>query len=60
MKLGFIGQGFVGKTYADYFEKRGFEVVRYAKEAPYEKNKEKIKDCDIVFIAADAVDAGGL
>lgn len=51
MKLGFIGQGIVGKIYADLFEKRGFEVVRYAKEEPYINNKEKIKDCDIVFIA---------
>lgn len=51
MKLGFIGQGFVGKAYADYFEKHGFEVVRYAKEAPYRANKKAIKSCDIVFIA---------
>lgn len=51
MKLGFIGQGFVGKTYADYYEKRGYDVVRYALEEPYVANKEKIRDCDIVFIA---------
>ena len=49
--LGFIGQGFVGKAYADDFEKRGFITVRYALEAPYRDNKEKIKECDIVFIA---------
>lgn len=48
---GFIGQGFIGKAYADDFEKRGFKVVRYALEHPYNGNKEKIKDCDIVFIA---------
>ncbi len=49
--IGFIGQGWIGKHYADDFEKRGFNVVRYALEEPYLKNKEKIKDCDIVFIA---------
>ncbi len=50
-KIGFIGQGWIGKNYADNFEARGFEAVRYALEAPYFSNKEKIKDCDIVFIA---------
>ncbi|MFA6513906.1 MAG: hypothetical protein WCT50_01280 [Patescibacteria group bacterium] len=49
--IGFIGQGFIGKNYADDFENRGFQVVRYAKEAPYETNKEKIAECDLVFIA---------
>ncbi len=50
-KIGFIGQGWIGKNYADNFEQRGFRVVRYALEEPYRKNKEKIKDCDVVFIA---------
>lgn len=50
-KIGFIGQGWIGKNYADDFENRGFPVVRYSLEEPYVKNKEKIKDCDIVFIA---------
>lgn len=49
--IGFIGQGFVGKAYADDFERRGFKTVRYALEEPYRNNKEKIKECDIVFIA---------
>ncbi len=49
--IGFIGQGFIGKSYADDFEARGFSVVRYSLENGYEKNKEKIKECDIVFIA---------
>jgi len=49
--IGFIGQGYIGKNYADDFERRGYRVVRYALEEPYRKNKEKIKDCDIVFIA---------
>ncbi len=50
-KIGFIGQGWIGKNYADNFEQRGFETVRYGLEAEYNGNKEKIKDCDIVFIA---------
>jgi len=49
--IGFIGQGWIGKNYADDFEKRGFSTVRYALEPEYAANKEKIKDCDIVFIA---------
>ena len=51
MTIGFIGQGFVGKAYADDFEARGYDIVRYAKEEPYIKNKEQIAECDIVFIA---------
>lgn len=51
MKIGFIGQGFIGKSYADDFENRGYEVIRYALEEPYVQNKELIKDCDIVFVA---------
>ncbi|OIO52060.1 MAG: hypothetical protein AUJ11_01100 [Parcubacteria group bacterium CG1_02_44_65] len=50
-KIGFIGQGWVGKNYADNFESRGYEVVRYSIEPEYAGNKEKIKDCDIIFIA---------
>lgn len=38
MLIGFIGQGFIGKNYADDFENRGYEVVRYALEEPYLKN----------------------
>jgi glycosyltransferase involved in cell wall biosynthesis len=49
--VGFVGQGFIGKNYADELEGRGFTVVRYALEEPYRDNKEKIKECDIVFIA---------
>jgi len=49
--IGFIGQGWVGKNYADNFEARGFNVVRYSLDAAYASNKEKIKDCEIVFIA---------
>ncbi len=51
MKIGFIGQGFIGKNYADDFENRKFEVIRYALEEPYKNNRVAIKSCDIVFIA---------
>lgn len=49
--IGFIGQGFIGKSYADDFESRGYSVVRYTRHEPFVSNKEKIKDCDIVFVA---------
>ena len=49
--IGFIGQGWIGKHYANDFEKRGLAVVRYSLEREYNENKEKIKECDIVFIA---------
>lgn len=49
--VGYIGQGFIGKNYADEFEERGYAVIRYALEEPYQNNKEKIRECDIVFIA---------
>jgi len=48
--IGFIGQGFIGKNMADDFEGRGYQVVRYDKELNL-ANKEKIKECDFVFIA---------
>lgn len=49
--VGFIGQGWIGKNYANDFESRGFAVVRYGLEPEYSGNKEKIAACDIVFIA---------
>lgn len=51
MKIGFIGQGFIGKSYADDFDNRGYTVIRYALEEPYVQNKHAIKTCDIVFVA---------
>ncbi|OGG58827.1 hypothetical protein A2765_00400 [Candidatus Kaiserbacteria bacterium RIFCSPHIGHO2_01_FULL_56_24] len=48
--IGFVGQGFVGKNYADNFEDRGYKVIRYALEEPYRSNKDKIKETDIVFV----------
>jgi len=49
--VGYVGQGFIGKNYADELEGRGYSVVRYSLEAPYRENKDKIQHCDIVFIA---------
>ena len=51
IKIGFIGQGWIGKNYANDFEQRGLSVVRYSLEEPYVQNRDKIKTCDIVFIA---------
>lgn len=49
--IGFIGQGFIGKNYADDFENRGYTVVRYARNPKFARNRERLKECDIVFIA---------
>ena len=49
MKIGFIGQGWIGKNYADNFEERGYKIIRYDIDK-YKKNKNKIKECDFVFI----------
>lgn len=51
MKIGFIGQGWVGKNYADDFVNRGYDVVRYSIEPEYKANKSKIASCDLVFVA---------
>jgi len=50
MLIGFVGQGYVGGSYANNFEKRGLPVVRYSLEEPYRVNKDKIQDCDVVFV----------
>lgn len=51
LKIGFIGQGWIGKNYADNFEQRGYSIVRYGLEKEYAHNGEAIAGCDIVFIA---------
>ncbi|OGG78386.1 hypothetical protein A3A36_00335 [Candidatus Kaiserbacteria bacterium RIFCSPLOWO2_01_FULL_52_12b] len=51
MKIGCIGQGWIGKNYANDFEARGYDVIRYALEEPHVANKAAIATCDIVFIA---------
>lgn len=51
LKIGFIGQGWIGRNLANNFEKRNFNIVRYGLEDEYYHNKESISLCDIVFIA---------
>lgn len=51
LSIGFIGQGYIGKNYADDFEERGYTVVRYGLEDAYKENKDRIAECDVVFIA---------
>jgi nucleotide sugar dehydrogenase len=51
LKIGFIGQGFVGKNQADDFERRGYETIRYSLEEPFIRNADLIRDCQVVFIA---------
>ncbi|MFC1775240.1 hypothetical protein ACFLY0_00050 [Patescibacteria group bacterium] len=60
MKIGFIGQGWIGKNYADNFEDRGYDIVRYAKEEPYLNNKEEIATCDVVYIAVPTPTTNGV
>jgi len=49
--IGFVGQGWIGRNYADNFEDRGYKVIRYSLEASYSANKDIVGECDIVFIA---------
>ncbi len=51
MKIGFIGQGYVGKNTANDFEMRGHSVIRYSLESEHIGNKDLIHECDVVFIA---------
>jgi nucleotide sugar dehydrogenase len=51
MKIGFIGQGWIGKHYSDDFENRGYDLVRYSLDEQYKHNDVHIPECDIVFIA---------
>jgi len=53
-RIGFIGQGWVGKHYADDFENRGYKVIRYSQEEPHINNDNKIRECDIVFAYLEA------
>ena len=51
LKIGFIGQGWIGKNYADEFERRGFNIVRYSLDEEHKHNGDAIAECDVVFIA---------
>ncbi|HVW71610.1 MAG TPA: hypothetical protein VHB93_00455 [Candidatus Paceibacterota bacterium] len=48
--IGFIGQGYIGKNYADDFESRGYPVVRYSLEPEYVGNRDRVAECEMVFI----------
>lgn len=50
-KIGFIGQGWIGKNYADNFEQRGYNIVRYGLEDEHKNNGDEIAKCEMVFIA---------
>lgn len=50
LKIGMVGVGWIGGNYSDVFEEMGYTVIRYDLST-YKENKEKIKDCDIVFVA---------
>ncbi len=52
--IGFVGQGYVGGSYAANFEKRGFEIVRYSLEKQYCANHDRIRYCDLVFVCLPA------
>jgi UDPglucose 6-dehydrogenase len=49
--IGFVGQGYVGKSYADNFEIRGFAVVRYSLEEKYSGNKATLDKCKMIMVA---------
>jgi UDPglucose 6-dehydrogenase len=51
MKVGFIGQGFIGKNYSDDLEERGHEVIRYSLDPWHAANRDLIRDCRVVFVA---------
>lgn len=60
MKVGFIGQGWIGKNYANDFEARGYDVVRYSLEPQYIGNKDLIAECDITFVAVPTPTKNGV
>lgn len=49
--IGFIGQGFIGKNMADDFENRGYTIFRYSKRLDTPENRQRLSECDIVFIS---------
>ena len=63
MKIGVIGQGWVGKPYADWFEAKGHRVTRYAIDPPYNhpwRMDEIRHQCRIVFIAVPTPTVDGV
>ena len=37
------------RTFFEAAQARGYKTVRYALEEPYKQNKDKVKECDIVY-----------
>lgn len=53
MKLGFIGQGWVGGNIADEFNERlGWDnqIIRYSLEEPFCRNIDELLECEYVFV----------
>ena len=50
-KIGIIGTGWVGGTYARLFESQGYNPICYSLDPKYIHNKDAIQDCDFVMIA---------
>jgi UDP-N-acetyl-D-mannosaminuronate dehydrogenase len=48
--IGFVGQGYVGESYANNFERRGFKIVRYSLDEQYCANQDHIQHCDVMFV----------
>ena len=57
--IGVIGQGYVGKNYADNFEERGYKVVRYSLDPIHAVNKAMIPDAGLVIIAVPTPSTNG-
>ncbi len=57
--IGVIGQGYVGKNYADNFEDRGFKVIRYSLDPMHIENKSRIQESDLVIIAVPTPSVDG-
>lgn len=49
MKIGFIGQWFLGWNYANNFENRWYEVVRYSKNR-FPQNFQAMQECEYVIV----------
>lgn len=59
MKIWFIGQGFLWGNYADDFERRWHEVVRYSK-TKFALNKKRLKDCEVVIVGVPTPTLNGM
>jgi len=60
MKIAVCGNGYLGGSLADNLEDRGFNVTRYSLEPEYVGNKERVKDCEVVFIAVPTPTRAGV